>query len=418
MRRREKSDTAIYAENLSKQYRIGGRQRCYRTLREATVDAVALPIRYLRSRWRGTPKDDSRIWALRDVSLDIKQGEVTGIIGRNGSGKTTLLRVLSRISEPTSGWAHVYGKVGSLLEVGSGFHPELSGRENVYLNGVILGMRKREIDRKFDQIVAFAEVERFIDTPVKHYSSGMYMRLAFAVAAHLSADILLIDEVLAVGDALFQTKCLHKMEDVARQGRTVLFVSHNMGAVRSLCNRGVVLDEGRVVHAGNVAEALEVYFRTIGALAGASGQEPADATPTRSCFGPIRVTQRDPGASILQDESLAVSTTLRVPADASGFNINCILEDMLGRRIFQVAETSTSLGCPMPPEGTHVIRITVPPLWLTAGLYSIFFKVNFWSDSGGTVHFSDRYPLDVAGGSSVDKSVLSPRVQWSTQPLP
>ena len=206
------------------------------------------------------------IWALKDVSLEIKRGDVVGIVGRNGAGKSTLLKVLSRITEPTTGFAEIHGRVGSLLEVGTGFHNELTGRENIFLNGAILGMGRSEIERKFDAIVAFAEVEQFIDTPVKRYSSGMYLRLAFAVAAHLEPDILLVDEVLAVGDAAFQAKCLGKLEDVANRGRTVLFVSHNMGAIRSMCRKGVVLDGGEVHEAGDVGMAIEAYYRLIGAL--------------------------------------------------------------------------------------------------------------------------------------------------------
>lgn len=208
------------------------------------------PVRALRTRVRGAPRESAReseIWALRNVSFDVRTGEVLGIIGRNGAGKSTLLKVLSRITEPTAGAADVHGRVGSLLEVGTGFHPELSGRENVFLNGAILGMSRRDIRRRFDEIIEFAGVETFVDTPVKRYSSGMYMRLAFSVAAHMETDILVVDEVLAVGDAEFQAKCLGKMEDIAGYGRTVLFVSHNMGAVRSLCREVLVLDRGRIV---------------------------------------------------------------------------------------------------------------------------------------------------------------------------
>ena len=200
------------------------------------------------------------IWALKDVSFEIKRGEVVGIIGRNGAGKSTLLKILSRITEPTEGQAAIYGRVGSLLEVGTGFHPELTGRENIYLNGAILGMRRAEIERKFDEIVVFSGVEKFIDTPVKHYSSGMYLRLAFAVAAHLEPEILLVDEVLAVGDAQFQKKCLGKMADVAQAGRTVLFVSHNMGAIHHLCPRSILLEQGRIAMVGATAEVIRHYL--------------------------------------------------------------------------------------------------------------------------------------------------------------
>jgi len=254
------SDVAIRVENLGKQYRIGKRER-YQTLRDTLTDTVTAPFRWLRNggsaNGNGAP---DHIWALKDVSFEIPRGEVVGIIGRNGAGKSTLLKVLSRITEPTEGHAEIHGRVGSLLEVGTGFHPELTGRENIYLNGAILGMHKAEIARKFDEIVAFAEIEKFLDTPVKHYSSGMYMRLAFAVAAHMDTDILLVDEVLAVGDAEFQKKCLGKMEAVGRDGRTVVFVSHFMPTVRALCARVILLDSGQVELDGPATDVIDHYL--------------------------------------------------------------------------------------------------------------------------------------------------------------
>jgi len=281
------SDIAIRVENLSKLYHIGAAQKRHDTLRDAIVDfgmriadsGMRIVDRGVRNRTSAValpnpqspipnPKSilansqsDSTIWALRDVSFDVKRGEVVGIIGRNGAGKSTLLRILSRITEPTEGRAEIHGRVGSLLEVGTGFHPELTGRENIYLNGAILGMKRAEIERKFDEIVAFAEIEKFLDTPVKHYSSGMYVRLAFAVAAHLEPEILLVDEVLAVGDAQFQKKCLGKMGDVAKEGRTVLFVSHNMRAVEQLCNEAILFEEGRIIHRGRSQAVIEDYLQ-------------------------------------------------------------------------------------------------------------------------------------------------------------
>jgi len=249
---------AIRAEALGKRYRIGAPAPTARTRRGALLRAAGAPFRYLAASLRG-PSEAETLWALRDVSFEIRRGEVVGIIGRNGAGKSTLLRILSRITEPTEGRADIYGRVGSLLEVGTGFHPELTGRENIYLNGAILGMRKAEIARKFDEIVAFSEVEKFIDTPVKRYSSGMYVRLAFAVAAHLDTEILLVDEVLAVGDAAFRQKCLGKMGGVAREGRTVLFVSHNMPSVQSLCERALVIESGNCIYDGSPAEAIGCY---------------------------------------------------------------------------------------------------------------------------------------------------------------
>ncbi|MBI5571088.1 MAG: ABC transporter ATP-binding protein [Desulfomonile tiedjei] len=257
------SDTVIRVEHLGKRYRIGARRGPYKTLRESLVGVVTAPFRRAWSPHAGRqPSVNGRdaIWALKDVSFEIKRGEVVGVIGRNGAGKSTLLKILSRITRPTEGRAEIRGRVGALLEVGTGFHSELTGRENIYLSGAILGMRKAEIVRKLDEIVAFAEVEKFLDTPVKHYSSGMCVRLAFAVAAHLEPEILLADEVLAVGDAGFQKKCLGKMGDVAKEGRTVLFVSHNMLAVQTLCQKGILLEEGRVSVEGPVHQVVEEYL--------------------------------------------------------------------------------------------------------------------------------------------------------------
>jgi lipopolysaccharide transport system ATP-binding protein len=248
------SEPAIRVQEIGKRYRLGQRfEPSYKTLR----DSLARPFR-AGSRFRNS---HGHIWALRDVAFEVNAGEVVGIVGRNGSGKSTLLKILSRITEPTEGEAQIHGRVGSLLEVGTGFHPELTGRENIFLNGAILGMKRAEIQRNFDEIVAFSEVEQFIDTAVKHYSSGMYLRLAFAVAAHLEPEILLVDEVLAVGDAAFQKKCMGKMNDVARRGRTVLFVSHNMGAVTRLCSRAVWLDGGRVRSEGTAEQVIASYLR-------------------------------------------------------------------------------------------------------------------------------------------------------------
>jgi lipopolysaccharide transport system ATP-binding protein len=259
----------IEVSGLGKRYRIGDRVR-YRTLRESLVDAVSAPVRQMRGAIRYFRSDNnseqSQIWALREVSLEVMPGEVLGVIGRNGAGKSTLLKILSRITEPTEGWAELRGRIGSLLEVGTGFHPELTGRENIHLSGAILGMRRLEIRRRLDEIIAFAEVERFIDTAIKHYSSGMYTRLAFAVAAHLETEILLVDEVLAVGDIAFQKKCLGKMSDVAKAGRTILFVSHNLAAVQQLTTRCICLDRGALVFQGATASAIERYINEAGDL--------------------------------------------------------------------------------------------------------------------------------------------------------
>jgi lipopolysaccharide transport system ATP-binding protein len=258
---------AIRVENLSKQYRLGSRQAGgYRTLRESLVDAAQVPwarLRQLAGRNRASATTEAApdsFWALKDVSFDVQPGEVVGLVGRNGAGKSTLLKILSRITEPTEGCVRIKGRVGSLLEVGTGFHPELSGRENIYLNGAILGMHRHEITRKFDDIVAFAEMEKFLDTPVKRYSSGMYVRLAFAVAAHLELEIMVVDEVLAVGDVDFQKKCLQQMGNLAQGGRTVLFVSHNLGIVHRLCPRTILLRQGRIEKMGDTAEVIQSYL--------------------------------------------------------------------------------------------------------------------------------------------------------------
>ena len=275
---------AIQVENVSKRYRIGARERD-RTLGETVVDALAEPFRRMRSFGRSSHREENSIWALKKVSFDVGAGEVVGIIGRNGAGKSTLLKILSRITEPTEGSATIRGRVASLLEVGTGFHQELTGRENIYLSGAVLGMSRREMDRKFNKIVEFSGVEKFIDTPVKRYSSGMNVRLGFAVAAHLEPEILLVDEVLAVGDTAFQKKCLGKMGDVVREGRTVLFVSHNMAAIRGLCERVLLIAEGRLTCEGSADHVVQEY------LAGMqeSAETPLQGRSDRAGDGSIRI---------------------------------------------------------------------------------------------------------------------------------
>ena len=260
------NEIAIKINGLGKQYRIGHRQSSYSTLRDTISDSLTAPFRKVSQLIRGNSKQESGtidlIWALQNISFEIKRGEVVGIIGGNGAGKSTLLKVLSRITEPSTGYADIYGRVGSLLEVGTGFHAELSSRENIFLNGAILGMKRVEIKRKFDEMVDFAEIDKFIDTPVKHYSSGMYMRLAFAVAAYLDPEILLVDEVLAVGDTRFQKKCLKKMEDIGQAGRTVLFVSHSMPSITRLCTRAILLEGGEVKAEGSAHSVVCSYMNS------------------------------------------------------------------------------------------------------------------------------------------------------------
>ena len=301
------SAIAIRAKGLSKTYRLG-QLRPNLSLKSTVTDAVAARFRPVRPASTNTlaadgspTSSDELVHALRDVSMEVHRGEVLGIIGRNGAGKSTLLKILTRITAPTAGWAEIHGRVGSLIGVGTGFHPDLTGRENVYLNGAVLGMKKAEIDRRFDEIVSFAEIDRFLDTPVKRYSGGMYMRLAFAVAAHMEPEILLVDEVLAVGDAAFQRKCLGKMEGIARESRAILFVSHNMSAVQSLCHRVIWIDEGRIVAEGNPRDVIGQYLqKALVPLTESIWNEPSEAPGSsgvrlrRVCIRPIDGSPRDP----------------------------------------------------------------------------------------------------------------------------
>ena len=400
---------AIRVDALSKSYRIGEIRPRYKTIRDSISSLVTSPFRRL-FRKRGA---ETTMWALRDVSFEVRQGEVVGVIGRNGAGKSTLLKILSRITQPTRGEAVIHGRVGSLLEVGTGFHPELTGRENVFLNGAILGMRRTEIQAKFDEIVAFAEVAKFIDTAVKHYSTGMYMRLAFAVAAHLEPDILLVDEVLAVGDALFQKKCLGKMEDVARTGRTVLFVSHNMGAVRSLCTKGLFLEGGRVLQFGDVGKCIETYFTQIGAFQ-AGGSE-GEAEPSSSGFAHVRVTGPAGENTIGQSEPFEARTRLAIRQEVTGFSLFCIVEDMQSRMVFHLREESTELGLERVSRGDYAIALKIPPLWLNSGLYSLHFKALFWGNFGKARYVSDKVPLDVTGRHSRVEAILHPAGDWTVR---
>lgn len=344
---------ALHIDGLGKQYRIGKREAAYRTFREVLSEALGTPFRravgLLRGNAAAAADLSETLWALREVSFSVEKGEVVGIIGRNGAGKSTLLKILASITEPSEGEVRVYGRVGALLEVGTGFHPELTGRENIYLNGAILGMTRAEIRRKFDQIVAFAEVEPFIDTPVKHYSSGMGLRLGFAVAAHLEPEILIVDEVLAVGDAAFQQKCLGKMSEVAGEGRTVLFVSHNLAAVQGLCKRGIVLEQGRLTFDGAVEAALERYLMQ-GSLA-AHGEVPlvphpnrrADATPILQS---VRLTD---GAGIAKPifqsgTPLTIELTVAPPQPLKVPSIGIGVDDPSGVRLFSLINRYTASG--------------------------------------------------------------------------
>jgi lipopolysaccharide transport system ATP-binding protein len=318
------SQPSIRVDQLSKRYHIGARRR-HDSLREAIVDIAAAPVRRLRRFGRSSHRAQDTIWALRDVSFEVRPGEVVGIIGRNGAGKSTLLKILSRITEPTAGRAELRGRAGSLLEVGTGFHPELTGRENVFLSGAVLGMSRREIKARFDEIVAFSGVETFLDTPIKRYSSGMRVRLGFAVAAHLSPDILLVDEVLAVGDAAFQRKCLGKMSEVSRCGRTVLFVSHNIGSIKSLCGRAMLLRDGRLAARGEAEEVVDRYLSELSAAEGpleSRFERAEQEAPGSAELKLLRVTLHgeagEPKGAFAADESIHVRCEYRQLAPLSG----------------------------------------------------------------------------------------------------
>jgi len=330
------SDIAIDVEGLGKKFQIGGIQKSYYRLTDQLVDMIVSPFRrtgnLLRGQAGGAADLSETIWALKDISFQIKSGEVVGIIGRNGVGKSTLLKILSGITDPTEGYADIYGRVGSLLEVGTGFHPELTGRENIFLNGAILGMKRAEIESKLDEIVAFAEIDKFLDTPVKHYSSGMYVRLAFSVAAHLEPEILLVDEVLAVGDMAFQRKCLGKMDDVAQEGRTVLFVSHNMALLQTLCERGIMLQQGAVFADGTITDVVDAYLQT---LEQAESQDLSKRTD-RKGVGQVRLVDTEVtnnGSSSILKTGHPAQFVFSVSAFVPGIACNFFIYDTIGQPI-------------------------------------------------------------------------------------
>ena len=365
------SAIAISVENLGKEYQLGETER-YQTLRD-TISRAAGSLA-LRVRGKKPPsKQRDRFWALKNVSLDIKQGDVVGILGRNGAGKSTLLKILSRVTAPTTGTARLRGRVGSLLEVGTGFHPELSGRDNIRLNGSILGMTKAEINRHFDEIVAFAEVEKFLDTPVKNYSSGMYMRLAFAVAAHLEPEILVVDEVLAVGDTAFQKKCLKKMDSVAREGRTILFVSHNMAAVSALCTKGILLEDGQVAATGSIAEVVHKYSSS--ALSSA-WRWVGDFGDNHARLKETWVRTLDPDGTFDTASDLEVGIRINVlqPIEGLvlGFRLFSQYEYELAYVLHDDAESSSP---PTTPAGELTRRFIIPGDTLAAGVYKIGISV-------------------------------------------
>ena len=417
--------TAIEVRELGKRYSITARSTAkYDTLRDSVAAFFRKPLRSLRS------APENELWALDNVSLDINQGETVGVIGGNGAGKSTFLKLLSRITEPTTGYATIRGRVGSLLEVGTGFHPELSGRENIYLNGAILGMRRSETDRQLDDIVAFAEIGRMLDTPVKHYSSGMYMRLAFAVAAHLEPEIMLVDEVLAVGDVAFQRKCLGKMGSVARTGRTVLFVSHNMQAIRQLCQRAVWLRNGRIVADGPSGEVVDAYLRDapdtqgVAELSQAITSLPADPTFRMRDISILQGGQST--LDVLNGQPLEVRIEYDVLETTPGLHVCVELCDNEGSLIFQSIHNGDSTELPVVQRGRHVSRATIPADFLAPTTYEL--RV-----TGGIANVRTLFPplsvrIQVQASGRVNRAYpgyatpgkLAPLIPWvtDTQELP
>ena len=436
------SEIAIRVENLSKLYRIGRRERYY-TLRDALTNAFTASFRWFRngrssansgvSSLVSDPQSAIRnspfIWALKDVSFEIKQGEVVGVIGRNGAGKSTLLKILSRITEPTEGSAEIHGRIGSLLEVGTGFHPELTGRENIFLNGAILGMKKREIERKFDEIVAFAEVEKFIDTPVKHYSSGMYVRLAFAVAAHLEPEILLVDEVLAVGDARFQRKCVDKMQDIGQQGRTVLFVSHSMPAITRLCPRTILLEEGRVLRDGPSHRVVSSYLVSgLGATAAREWPDLSQAPGNDMVrLRAVRVRTEDGRITDTVDIRRPVAIEMEYEVLKSGSQLvsNLHFYNEEGICVFVAADYDPSWRGKPRAEGRYVSTAWIPGNFLSEG--SLIVGAAISTMNPVVVHIYERdavafQVIDTLDGNSARgdyagpmPGVVRPLLCWTTK---
>ncbi len=413
------SEIVIRANHLGKQYRLGALyEQRYRTLRESLGNLFR----------RGETRSYETIWALRDVSFEVKQGQVLGVIGRNGAGKSTLLKLLSRVTEPTEGEAEIHGRVGSLLEVGTGFHPELTGRENIFLNGAILGMRRSEIERKFDEIVAFAEVEQFIDTPVKRYSSGMYLRLAFAVAAHLEPEILVVDEVLAVGDAEFQRKCLGKMGDVAREGRTVLFVSHNMSAILRLTEETLVIEKGRLALRAPTPQAVDYYlsrgFAREGERIWEADEVPASAMP----FRPLAVRLRNPRGEVVNSIRSAETNTVEVEycldAPITGLRVGIYLMSMRGETIFTSFDTDDPQvfeQMAVRPAGHYLSRCTLPADLLNEGRFVIGMNASSYRVRR---YFQDEqaltFSVDATGAPGTQwpetrLGAVRPRLEWKIE---
>jgi lipopolysaccharide transport system ATP-binding protein len=423
------NDPVIRVENLGKLYRIGSARERNKTLREAITDVVTMPWRYMKTSFREplvpNEESDDHIWALRNVSFEVKRGEVVGIIGRNGAGKSTLLKILSRITEPTEGRVVMRGRVGSLLEVGTGFHSELTGEENIYLSGIILGMRSNEISRKFDEIVAFAEVEKFIHTPVKHYSSGMYMRLAFAVAAHLETEILMVDEVLAVGDAAFQKKCLGKMEDVANEGRTVLFVSHNMAVVRTLCSLAVLLKSGKKQMIGPVQKVISEYEHLESTSAGSEWTDADESDSGKVAkLKKIEIVDRNNLRKEIfwSSEEILLKFTVEIYKPDENLKIGFDLTRG-GMIVFRSEHVDTSLPLPPLSKGKHILVCIIPPDMLMEGDYfvtpilSIHLKEWILKDSPSLVRFkvvfdTSRSFFHLLITEKNHPGIIFPRLEW------
>ncbi|MGE0759211.1 MAG: polysaccharide ABC transporter ATP-binding protein [Pirellulaceae bacterium] len=425
---------AIQAVGLSKKYRIRkSRGPSYQTLREQMTVAMAAPwhkFRQLVTRQaKASEPAHEDFWAVKDVSFEIRSGEVMGIIGQNGAGKSTLLKLLSRITEPSDGYADIRGRIGSLLEVGTGFHPELTGRENIFLNGVILGMRQSEVRKKFDEIVAFAEVDRFVDTPVKHYSSGMYMRLAFAVAAHLEPEILLVDEVLAVGDSRFQKKCLSKMAEVGRAGRTVLFVSHSMPAITRLCQRAIMIERGRLVHDGPADEVVAAYLHgDHGTSAKRVWENPAEA-PQGECtrLRAVRVRNAEGEVSESMDIRRPVALEMEFEVLESGYFLlpHFHLFNDQSIHVFTAHDLDPEWRGRRRPKGRYTSVAWIPGNFLAEGMFFVHANMlsmdpprpQFVSPDSVAFHVVDSQDGDSARGDWVGKmyGVVRPALRWETR---
>jgi lipopolysaccharide transport system ATP-binding protein len=402
------NDAIIEVEDLGKRYRIGAVERP-RTRAQEIRRLAAAPFGWLARTLRPA-SDEETLWALRHVSFQVRRGEVVGLIGRNGAGKSTLLKILSRITEPSEGRALLRGRVGSLLEVGTGFHPELTGRENIYLNGAILGMRRAEIAGKFDEIVAFAEVEKFIDTPVKHYSSGMYVRLAFAVAANLESEILVVDEVLAVGDEQFQKKCLGKMENAASSGRTVLFVSHNMAAVRALCPRACWLDLGRIVQTGDAASVVNRYMKA----ALLEADRPLSDRPDRRGDGSVRftsititgMTPSGESAAIAAHDRIRIRLGYRASHAPETLRFLVSLNDYARGGIYFL-DSDAAGGFPAPPAMEGTVECTTGPVRISPG--QCYVNIAVFSNGRLADHVTYAHSFTVGSAGFDGLSKLPPR---------